>query len=130
MQMELLEWSGAVHAECPSLFLVADDSRGAFFCSSYRSCQLHQIRVDGLLAPCSINSVISSFISAVESSLLPWVLLTCFGHEDSPSAWKNSQHGAALSGGECHVSVIIFKNASSQVMAIVFESVGAADTRV
>jgi hypothetical protein len=130
LQMELLEWSGAVHAECCSLMSVDGDSRSGLLLTSHRPCKLHQIRVEGLLAPCSINAVVTSFIDAVASSVVPWVLLTMFGHEDSPSAWKNSQHAAALNGCECHVSVLLFRNASSQVIALLFESVGAADTRV
>ena len=130
LQMELLEWSGAVHAECCSLMSGEGDSRSGLMLTSHRLCKLHQIRVDGLLAPCSIIAVVASFIDAVASSVMPWVLLTVFGHEDSPSAWKNSHHAGALNGGECHVSVLLFRNTASQVMAILFESVGAADSRV
>jgi hypothetical protein len=75
-------------------------------------------------------SVVSSLLDAVGSCVLPWVLLTFFGHEDSPSAWKNSQHSGALNGGECHVSVLLFRNDVAEVIAILFESVGAADSRV
>ncbi len=128
LQLELLEWAGAVHSECCSQIYGNGDSRPGL--SSYRDCNLHQLRVEGLLAPCSIRSIVTSLVDAVSSSVMPWVLLTLFGHEDSPSAWNNSQHSGALNGGECHVSVLLFKNNTSQLMAIVFESVGAADSRV
>jgi hypothetical protein len=130
LQLELLEWAGAVHAQCSSLMSADVDGRTELVLTSHQPCILHQIIVEGLLAPCAIFSVVSSLVDAVRSSLLPWVLLTLFGHEDSPSAWKNSQHSGALNGGECHVSVLLFRNNSSQVMAILFESVGAADSRV
>jgi hypothetical protein len=128
LQLQLLEWAGAVHAECCSQIYSDGDSRPGL--SSYRDCKLHQLRVEGLLAPCSITSIIASLVDAVSSSVMPWVLLTLFGHEDSPSAWSNSQHAGALNGDECHVSVLLFKNNASQVIAIVFESVAAADSRV
>ncbi len=130
LQLELLEWVGAVHAECAGLMSLDSDGCIGLALTSHQPCTLHQIRVEGLLAPCSIISVVSSLADAVCSAVLPWALLTLFGHEDSPSAWKNSQHSGALNGGECHVSVLLFRNSASQVMAILFESVGAADSRV
>jgi hypothetical protein len=130
LQLELLEWAGAVHAGCSALMAADGDGRSAPALTSHCPCKLHQIRVEGLLAPCSILAVATALVDAVGSAVLPWVLFTLFGHEDSPSAWKNSQHSAALNGGECHVSVLLFRNSASQLMAIVFESVGAADSRV
>jgi hypothetical protein len=130
LQLELLEWAGAVHAQCCSLMSGDGDGRSRLVLTSHRPCKLYQIRVEGLLAPCTINSVVTSLVDAVSSSVVPWVLLSLFGHEDSPSAWKNTQHSGALNGGECHVSLLLFKNSASQVTAIVFESVGAADSRV
>jgi hypothetical protein len=130
LQLELLEWAGAVHAECSDLMSVDGDGCTGLTFTSHRPCKLHQIRVEGLLAPCSMFSVVSSLLDAVGSCVLPWVLLTFFGHEDSPSAWKNSQHSGALNGGECHVSVLLFRNDVAEVIAILFESVGAADSRV
>jgi hypothetical protein len=126
--LELLEWAGAVHAECSNLMCGGGDARPVL--ASHRPCNLHQIRIEGLLAPCTISSVVATLVDEVSSSALPWVLLTLFGHEDSPSAWSNSQHAAALNGGECHVTILLFKNNSSEVLAIVFESIGAADSRV
>ncbi len=128
LQLELLEWAGAVHAECCSM--ITGDGDGRTGLTSYRVCKLHQLRVEGLLAPCSISSVVTSLVDAVCSSVMPWVLLTLFGPEDSPIAWNNSQHLGALNGSECHVSVLLFKNNASQVIAVLFESVGAADSRV
>ena len=126
--LELLEWAGAVHAECSTLMSADGDGRTVL--ATHRPCNLHQIRIEGLLAPCTISSVLGSLVDEVSSSALPWVLLTLFGHEDSPSAWSHSQHAAALNGSECHVTILLFKNNASEVLAIVFESVGAADSRV
>ena len=130
LQLELLEWAGAVHAQCCSLMVGDGDGRSGLVVTSHRPCKLYQIRLEGLLAPCAINSVVTSLVDAVSTSVVPWVLLSLFGHEDSPSAWKNTQHSGALNGGECHVSVLLFRNSASQVMAVVFESVGASDSRV
>ena len=119
LQLELLEWAGAVHAQCCSLMSGDGDGRSGLVLTLHRPCKLYQIRLEGLLAPCAINSVVTSFVDAVSSSVVPWVLLSLFGHEDSPSAWKNTQHSGALNGGECHVSVLLFRNCASQVMAVV-----------
>jgi hypothetical protein len=114
--------------ECSTLMSADGDGRTVL--ATHRPCNLHQIRIEGLLAPCTITSVLGSLVHEVSSSALPWVLLTLFGHEDSPSAWSHSQHAAALNGSECHVTILLFKNNASEVVAIVFESVGAADSRV
>jgi hypothetical protein len=130
LQIELLEWVGAVHSECCSLMSGDCEGRTEPAFTSHRACRLHQVRVEGLLAPCSIFSIVSHMVDAVACSAMPWVLLTLFGHEDSPSAWKNSQHAGDFRGSECHVSVLLFQGNSSQVTALLFESVGAADSRV
>jgi hypothetical protein len=47
--LELLEWAGAVHAECSTLMSADGDARTVL--ASHRPCNLHQIRIEGLLAP-------------------------------------------------------------------------------
>jgi hypothetical protein len=116
LQEELLlniyEWFGFLCSITFSGFTIPAGKNLKSFCpcptGDVRS--ISTIESSGLILPSQLEKLVTDGKELIKSGKVPWLIIGCWGFQDSPVSWGDWEHDIELGSGENDYIIILLPN--------------------
>lgn len=130
---DLLEWLGALHlgVDPSRLALLLPGGLGDVNGPNRLAEDVHLWSLgEGLMGPSQVLHAVRKCIAGLESSSMPWFLLSMWGDEDAPISHHGGAHGFDLTGAHhAHLLAVRCPEGQGEVRCVMLEQANALHSR-